>query len=248
MKTNTNFYDGFAWAVPRAFADPLAACRFELGDVLYDSRESYKGLPQSGHAVQVLEPSRGIGSPSSGQDASVFADAWRQEVVFEWHDFAAQTKRTITSTQGRLYTLLWKGDEATLDFSTPEPPIPLNAATFKKHLELIARSLTHNDGLTFIMATDVAADQLKEKLHKVTTALQGPLLCSRVLHPANSLNLDAEFLPTVHAAVFHLGDVAPGTIEQALQAVLYKPSSEKAAAAPRFRLASHGILLGTKKD
>ena len=38
-----NFLDGFLWAVPTAFSDPLAACRFEQGDILYDTKKAYEG-------------------------------------------------------------------------------------------------------------------------------------------------------------------------------------------------------------
>jgi len=38
-----DYFDGFSWALPNAFADALALCRFEQGDMLYDTRRAYEG-------------------------------------------------------------------------------------------------------------------------------------------------------------------------------------------------------------
>jgi hypothetical protein len=37
------FFPGFKWAVSSAFSEPLGACRFEQGDLLYDTPDAYKG-------------------------------------------------------------------------------------------------------------------------------------------------------------------------------------------------------------
>ena len=36
-----DFFPGFAWAVPRVFADALRKCRFDEGDAFYDRIEAY---------------------------------------------------------------------------------------------------------------------------------------------------------------------------------------------------------------
>lgn len=35
------FFSGFKWAVPGAFSDAVALCRFEEGDTLYDTKNAY---------------------------------------------------------------------------------------------------------------------------------------------------------------------------------------------------------------
>ena len=37
-----DYFSGFAWAVPKAFSDAIALCRFEEGDVLYDTKSAYE--------------------------------------------------------------------------------------------------------------------------------------------------------------------------------------------------------------
>lgn len=245
--THHAFYPGFAWAVPRVFADPLAACRFEKGDTLHDRPDAYARpwdeVRREGRAIQVLEPSRGIGAPAGGQDESAFAEAWQQEVVFDLHDFAAGEVTTVTTTQGRLYTLLWKDERAVLGIDAPAPDMPLNANTFKKHLEIAATRLGPLSGTTFLMATDEAAGLRREKLHKVSLALAEGFGARPELIPAGELELDAEFLPTVHLARFDLGTVGEEEVTAALQAVLYKPSAGRSTEVSRFRLATHGLLL-----
>ncbi len=37
-----NFFSNFTWAVPKAFSDAVASCRFEEGDMLYDTPKAYE--------------------------------------------------------------------------------------------------------------------------------------------------------------------------------------------------------------
>jgi len=245
--TSDDFFPGFAWAVPRVFADPLSACRFVLGDTLYSRPEAYseawEKAGRRGQAVQVLEPSKGIGATSAGVENSALQEAWQQEVLFERHDLAAGKMRQVRTTQGRLYTLLWKGDDTVLDPEQSAPPVPLNAGTFKKHLEVAAARLPNTDTVRFLMATDTAADLQREKLQKVRIALEEGFGVQPELIPAAELDLDAEFLPTVMLVLFDLGGADSEAVTEALQNVLYKPSAGRTTTGNRFRLASHGLLV-----
>jgi hypothetical protein len=77
MSTNQTdeYFDGFNWAVPVAFAEPLAACRFEQGDILYDTRRAYEGswgdaLPHIKYSIQVKSPMRGPSTKSEKEEES----------------------------------------------------------------------------------------------------------------------------------------------------------------------------------
>jgi hypothetical protein len=251
--TNFNFFPGFAWAVPRAFADPLSACRFEQGDLLFDRPEAY-GLPWSearqkvGHAVQIQEPSRGVAAKSSGQDDSAFADSWQQKVVFQFFDLPSGQSQTITTTQGRLYSLLWRGEQNILEESTKAPAVPLQAVDLKRVLpEVSSRFQTElvpdPDLIRFLQACDVAAGLYHEKYLKVKKKLETEFQTTVRLEPGNDLGLGSEFLPTVHVASFEITGTTRPAVEEALQSVLYKPGSERKTSAVRFRLSAHGVLL-----
>ncbi|PID80540.1 hypothetical protein CSB20_06995 [bacterium DOLZORAL124_64_63] len=253
--TDHDFFPGFAWAVPRAFADPLSACRFELGDTLYSRPEAYTEAWDSAgsraRAVQVLEPVKGLGSGGggTGAESSTLEEAWRQEVLFELHDLSTGTMRQVRATQGRLYCLLWKDDETVLDPARPAPAAPLNAGAFKKYLDVAAAKLPAAGSPRFLLATDIAADAQREKLRKVRIALREAFDVEPKLLAAQKLGLDAEFLPTVHLAIFALEPGASETaVTKVLKNALYKPTTGSGTGRDRFRLAGHGLLIGAAAD
>ena len=108
------YIDVFSWAVSEAFCEPLNKCRFELGDTLYDSRLAYEGawedaLPHLTYGVQVLNPPRGPATKATQGEESVFESNWFQPVELALKRFREKTSESIKSTQGALYSLLWKG-------------------------------------------------------------------------------------------------------------------------------------------
>ena len=41
-------YDGFSWAVPKAFKDAIASCASEEGDTLYSTKDGIWHMERSG--------------------------------------------------------------------------------------------------------------------------------------------------------------------------------------------------------
>jgi hypothetical protein len=80
------FFPGFRWAVPTAFAEAEAVslCRFEDGDVIYDTRAAYDdewgtASQQIEYSIQVLYPPRETGGREVDKKG-VFKNSWRSEV------------------------------------------------------------------------------------------------------------------------------------------------------------------------
>jgi hypothetical protein len=246
------FFPNFTWAITRAFADPLSTCRFEQGDTLYDNEAAYqqpwsKTIKTAGRAIQVLSPSRGVSSKSPGQDDSAFADNWQQEVIFDLHQLKTGSSETITTTQGRLYTLLWRGDTKILDEATDAPSVPQQASALKKLLpeavKLFQTELMPDPNLIrFLLPCDLAAGLYYDKYLNVKKKLDSEFSTTVQLEPAGSLGGQQGFLPTVHVAAFTLQGATAEQVESALQDVLYKPSAGRKGVA-RFRLKTHGLLL-----
>ena len=139
-----DYFDGFSWALPNAFADALALCRFEQGDMLYDTRRAYEGEWASAvrhikHRVEVTFPLRGGGARSSDSEDSAFEDNWNSKVVIRLVDHRESREREVTTTQGNLYSLLWRGDLAVLDGQSSSPP--LGARHLLAKLNLVLDSL-----------------------------------------------------------------------------------------------------------
>jgi hypothetical protein len=108
------FFSGFKWAVPVAFSDAVAACRFEEGDMLYDSPAAHMepwadAKANINYSLQVRFPARGSGTAESAE-RYVFKGNWGSEVRVDVHPHKATIgENGITTTQGRLYSALWKG-------------------------------------------------------------------------------------------------------------------------------------------
>ena len=132
-----NYFNEFKWALPKAFKDPLATCRFEQGDTLYNTQKAYEGswedaLKHIQYCIQVELPVRGLKTRFKNIDLSpnlqggshailidevgrknedlIFVDNWHSDVSLSLTTFPKGDKKNIKTSQGRLYMALWKGD------------------------------------------------------------------------------------------------------------------------------------------
>jgi len=228
---------GFAWHLIQAFADPLASCRFEEGDVVYGPNE---------YALQVVAPRRGAVGRGQEQQDSVFADNWNSPVEFDiWHG-KHQSLRRVKTTQGCLYTLLWKGDLNALDMPNPKPP--LLAQALAEGLHLLAADVKPllpdraAGGWAFLMPYCSVTKRLGTKTRIVAAALarhganHGTLRLEKLGCP----NYDA-FAPTVEIAWFTSREaLSRHTLETTLKAVLHKPNKDKKTDRDGWLLKRHG--------
>lgn len=256
MSTNqaNEFFDGFSWAVPLAFADPLAACRFEQGDILYNTRRAYEGawgeaLPHITYSVQVKFPSRGTGTKTGKEEDSVFTDNWNMTIVFSFTDHKENKTREVTTTQGRLYSLLWKGDLHVIDKDAPPPPVPMLAMQILSDLpsaiyhvkKIVLKGEASN--CVFLMPYDRTRLLLKTKFQKVEDSLKGFKTQICFVSPSEAeLASETGFAPTVSIACFCVHGTPYSEIEQALKKALYTPSKDKKTDKEGYRITAHGYL------
>ncbi|WP_152555566.1 hypothetical protein [Methylomarinum vadi] len=156
-----DFFNGFSWAMPKAFADALAACQFEEGDTLYDTQKAYGGdwgdaKKHIHYHIQVREPARGS-TGSREISGSVFNKNWDSEVFFELVNHKERViPQFIRTTQGRLYSALWHGDLSLLDDKLPNPKKPIQLRDVNKNLKdtiPFAKELAGSNPV-FVMARD----------------------------------------------------------------------------------------------
>lgn len=132
-----DYFDGFQWAIPKAFKDALAACRFEQGDTLYNTQKAYEtswenALKHLEYAIRVELPVRGLKNRFKSLDSApsnnevyplqvvddtgkrnqdlIFTDNWNSDVSLSLTTYPSGVQKTIKTTQGHLYMTLWKGD------------------------------------------------------------------------------------------------------------------------------------------
>ncbi len=261
------FYPGFSWAVPRAFAAAISACRFELGDVLYSNASAYGDSPAVDHYLQVLEPARSNRSLASESEGQRFFVNWEAAVRFCWTDCAKDSQRIRSSTQGRLFTCLWRGDPAVLDperSEAPEPPrllrdlhgcVEAAVPALRRSLRLGARSKSTH---LFAFASDRASDASRSKLAAIAGVLDARFACrSQDLSPAQAeIDGGERFHPALVVRGVAITAASREDVHESLKRLLYRgsPRGPEAEAsedetdsqkkrADRFQLARHGVLV-----
>lgn len=250
---DSEFFDGFKWAIPRAFAAPLAACRFEQGDVLYDTPKAYEGewasaLKHIRHSVVVKWPLRGGSTKANEEQDSVFADNWNSRVELTMRDFKADEEREITTTQGRFYWMLWNG--ITPDWETADVPLPMQAKEGLKCLREAASTIRASipagkrQGGTYLVPYDTAEQRLWAKARAIHEALREfEVSCGLATTAEAGLSDAANYAPTTRIAWFALAkNNREKDVEQALKRHLHKPAKNKKTDKEIFSIDRHGFF------
>ncbi len=248
------YFEGFSWAIPTAFADALAACRFEKGDILSAARQAYAGTWAEApthipHSVQVKSPLRGAGTKTAKEEESVFSDNWNMTIEFSLTDHKKDKTKEVTTTQGRLYSLLWKGDLRYIDNTFESPPVPTLAMQILPDLsrttDHMRKSLIKGEAhaCVFLMPYDRTRQLLTTKFCKIEDSFKGFKTRICFLAPAEAgLLSETGFAPTVSIACFCVYETHDNAVEQALKKALYTPSKDKKTDKEQFRITAHGYL------
>ena len=244
------FFSGFKWAVPKAFSDAVALCRFEEGDILYDTEKAYidnweKACKFIEHSLQVRYPAR-VGGGASEKGGGVFSGNWGSEVRIDLYKNQEKVGvGQITTTQGRLYTALWKGDISILKKESEEPPIPLTVQDVTKTLDQATQKAKElSVGFpVFVMARDLSNPVSREKYSKVLTKLKKHLHdIPNILTPEKAGLIQFENIaPTVEVAFFPMNGTSAEELHELVKSAVYVPS--KNAKKDMFRISTHGMIV-----
>lgn len=259
-------YTGFAWAVPKAFAAALHGCRFEQGDVLYSDAAAYvdskRSEPPKGYYIQVLDParsSRAVGG--EGEGLRFFAN-WDSPLHYEWMDFRTGESSERKSSQGGLFTCLWKGDEDALrEDRLGELPRPkllrdlqsrvadCTSAMLKKFAKSKpagkSSERTGTGRRLFATAFDQSSDASRVKVQAIERALEARFdIAVRQFSPS-ALKLDGaeQFHPALGLLGVAISTDEDAEIERVLREVLYVGGKAEGQEGGRFQLARHGCLV-----
>lgn len=252
------FFIGFSWAVPTAFSDALAKCYFEEGDILYDTKLAYQQWEEATkkikHIIQVKKQLKAVGEreeESGGNTESpetVFLKNWNSKIQIEHTDYGKQQKTTtITTTHGRLYTLLWHGNLLILSQQVPSPPIPVRISQVVKKIEEISCRIadSYKGKTIFVMPCDLTNQLYRDKRDKVRSKLLSRYKVDiHELTPKESQLSNWEMIcPTIliYCFAIHTNDIE-GT-KAAIKEALYLKKGKVQPPKDTFRLRAHGILI-----
>lgn len=252
-----DFFPGFKWAIPKAFSDAISNCRFEEGDIIYDSEFAYNewkdSLLKTNYYVKIKYPKRTTRSLIP-ENSSVQKANWNSTIRFELMNFHEKKKKIIETTQGALFSVLWKGDFSYLDFDNSNIK-PALLPFFLKNLivkgekgksmleEAIPKCRELASGKTFfIIPYDPTNDVSLKKHQDLREALsKGPNFKIIHLPPKESgLKSWEQVFPVITINLFIFEKSTYEEIEHVIKDTFYKPTANSRKQA--FNLDRHGIL------
>jgi hypothetical protein len=254
-------YPRFAWAVPRAFGAAISACRFEQGDVLYSDAAAYDdekcGEARSGAHIQILDPPRSARATTGEGEGQRFFVNWESPVQFEWMDYSTGHGEVRDSTQGRVFTCLWRGEGDALDPSqeSVEPARPFLLRDLHSRIEQsvpaleslfrAAKKSKSGKSTLFAMATDHASDASRVKSEAVVVALRSRFdLTWQDLSPADAGIPDGDcFHPSLFVRGLSIETGDSEAVQAVLKDLLYGGSKDPTSEDARFQLARHGVMI-----
>lgn len=244
------YFDGFAWAVPEAFAPAVSAYRFEQGDVLHRTRAGYAplagGIRADLTAIQIRQPPRSARVLPGEFEGDRRLANWQSEVELEVVDLASGRSELRTTTQGRLLMTLWQGDLERLDATHPAPSLPRSARELAQLLREGGAPPTPVaeggafEGVRFVFVVDLSSDASRAKAKAVEDALQGIGRAERIdRRPEQVVDPGSEpFHPTLVVRELVVEGATEAAAEAALKRVLYAGAGD----AERFQIGRHGLL------
>ena len=246
------FFENFCWAVPRALSSAVASCRFEQGDVLYSERSGYESWPDGSrdlrYQLQVLDPPKTARVLASEQEGSRFSTNWASRIEFELTDRVRGESSRSISTQGRVFSCLWRGDPEWLSEDSPAPQAPLGQRELHGRLEQVqgfvearmARIGTQPLCI-YLSAVDESNDAARLKAQAVESCLSDAfsnLICDSLAPAEAGLDPDCDLHPALSLRALAVPTADRVAVENRLRGALY------AGTGTRFSLARHGLLWG----
>jgi len=238
------FFTEFSWAVPNIFSGAIAKCKFEEGDIIYDSQFAYQEWGQAiesiKYCIKVKSPRRTL-RITKGKSASAASANWYSEVVIDFKKFIGDTpSQIIKTTQGRLYSLLWKGDLEIFSEDKPGPPPPLFLKDVRK---MLAETVSECERIAgnrpyFIMAYDPTNDVSLQHHLKILSALEKDFGCklSQLTSKDSGFKEWEKISPVICTNLYVLDNGGYDDVLRTLKKVLYKGKKDK------FRILTYGIL------
>lgn len=275
------YFSQFKWAIPHAFADALSRCQFGEGDVLYPKKTAYQDwdAQRIDEMLQVVYPARQVNAAKGELDEDsyeVFKRNWNMEVRVQKYSCSSPKAEAVSkdgdeivSTQGRLYTAIWKGDLSLLDTNSKPPKIPtidtkemvrlrevvpeikengvvIQERVLEQYLEKSRDSAlnTSKNKVVFVMPYDRSNSTSTQKYQSICSALEKDMEGSPILVHGEKTGIDEwnDLLPTLHVAIFITPNLDENSLLEKIKGVTYKPSKNRKTNVDRYDIKRHGLI------
>lgn len=245
---------GFSWPLQQAFANAVAQCQFAEGDIVHSHKLADTGNWAAEHggtqkSIQVRFPTRKIGTSGEVPDRQVFKRNWESMVRLDLYEtLGSNVARPLVTTQGRLYTALWKNDLSILDIESPKPRCPILASELTNRLSEIETRITSelegkNYKTAFVMPYDPTNHTLLLKLEALKSLVDGEHL-SLIGTKAGFAGAE-QIAPTVQIKIILVKDKNHDQLAASIKKAFYKPAKKALKTGKdKFKIARHGMIIG----
>jgi hypothetical protein len=252
------YFDGFKWCLLKSFSEPLSKCRFEQGDIIYDTFLAYslswgEAREKIKNSIQIKFPLSTSSAKTTETDETIFKSNWNSEVIFDLFYYPTLEKKEIKTTQGNLYIALWKGDLSFVldsDVFTESPLLLKDISQLPEIIQLFLPQIVSNGyEYLFFFPIDETSSISKEKASKIEKAFKSDKIlfkCNLVSPTQLKLPNVASICPTVKIAIYEINGNYK-QINTSLKKALYVPSKTKKTEKEVFRLKTHGTFLKENK-
>ena len=240
--TEKDKYSALRWYLPPHFKDSLAKCRFEQGAIIYKDKpvgETWnEKIKHIDFLIQIQSPSRTTTTTSGGD---VQKSNWDSEVVLELFYPNTKKKEIITTTQGRLFTFLWKDNIEVLYGNEPLLPPLFNA---RKSLLDIDENFINNklpeNSVGFAFFYNPTSDILIDKLNNIknaTSEYELEELTFSIEKSCEKLENENGIYPLLSTKLLLFKNAKYDDIFELIKNAVYKGTQD------RFSINTHGLLI-----
>jgi hypothetical protein len=230
--------------LPSSFKDSLAKCRFEQGTIIYKDKPIGgnwgEEIEHIDYLIQIQYPPSTMSSGSG--DESVIQANWESVVEFERFYPKTKKKESIKTTQGRLFTFLWKDTPEVFNSSEKLLPLMFKLANKNINKNFIKNQIPENNiGFAFIYnpINDILRSKLYSIKEKALLNFKIEEFTFSVEEACVELNIKGtgEVYPLLSVKLLIFDSSNIEEINELIRSVVYKGTEG------RFSINSHGLLI-----
>ena len=233
-------YSELRWYMPPSFKDCLAKCRFEQGVVIFKDKpvgekweEEMKNID---YCIQIKFPPSAIGADSA------MLSHWNSEVIFERFFPKTKEKETVKTTQGRLFSFLWKDDPEILHDTEDLPP-PLHKISLKSINKNFIRTKIPVGSVGFAFIYNPVNDILIDRLNNIKKAASEYDFKELTFSIEESCIIEEKekangIYPLIKTKLLLFRGIAHKNIHDLIKDVVFKGKDEK-----NFNIKLYGVLI-----
>jgi len=234
-------YTGLQWYLPPYFKNYLSSGRFEKGVIIYKDKPTGKtwgeNIPHIDYLIQIQYPPSTM--PSGSGDGNEIMKNWETTVILDLYHPNTKETKVITTTQGKLFTFLWKDNPEVLH-QKEVPPVPVFITNKAINEQFITDNIPCSSvGFAFIY--NPINDIHLSKLREIKSLFCNVEELTFSAEKACKTEKTGEIYPLLTVKLLIFKNTNYDDVHELIKKAVYKKS--KSSEKDMFRIATHGLLI-----